>query len=116
MMETVAHAGIEVERCPDCGGLWLDMGEREQLKTAPGAEALDTGDTTIGQRMNMMGRIRCPVCGAHMIRMVDNQQPHIWYESCPACYGVFFDAGEFKDYVEENIFDFFKGWKAKERK
>ena len=43
-----------------------------------------------------------------MAKMVDNNQPHIWYEACDICSGVFFDAGEFSDYKEENILDFFK--------
>jgi Zn-finger nucleic acid-binding protein len=51
-----------------------------------------------------------------MTRLVDVKHPHLWYESCPVCYGVFFDAGEFTDYAEENLLDFFKDWLMKERK
>jgi len=51
-----------------------------------------------------------------MIRMVDNKQPHIWYESCTICNGVFFDAGEFKDYKEHTFADFIKSFQKKERK
>ena len=43
-----------------------------------------------------------------MISMVDLNQPHIKYEACTVCYGVFFDAGEFKDYKEKTILDLFK--------
>ena len=32
--------------------------------------------------------------------MTDHNQPHIKFESCTVCYGVFFDAGEFRDYKE----------------
>ena len=42
-------------------------------------------------------------------RMADRRQPHIWYESCKVCYGVFFDAGEFTDFKEETLLDWFKG-------
>jgi Zn-finger nucleic acid-binding protein len=35
--------------------------------------------------------------------MVDTAQPTLWFESCPLCYGVFFDAGEFSEFREENI-------------
>ena len=45
-----------------------------------------------------------------MIRMVDHRHPHLWYESCTVCYGVFFDAGEFRDYKEHSILETFKGW------
>jgi Zn-finger nucleic acid-binding protein len=38
-----------------------------------------------------------------MIRMVDRHQPHIWYESCPVCFGVYMDAGEFRDQKRPRI-------------
>jgi hypothetical protein len=38
-----------------------------------------------------------------MIQMTDHKQPHIKYESCTVCYGVFFDAGEFRDYKEVTL-------------
>jgi hypothetical protein len=25
------HEGVQIDQCPDCGGLWLDAGELEQL-------------------------------------------------------------------------------------
>ena len=51
-----------------------------------------------------------------MMRLVDSTQPHIWYEGCMVCNGVFFDAGEFKDFKEKTIADFFKDLFGKERK
>jgi transposase-like protein len=33
-----------------------------------------------------------------MIRIVDVDQPHIWFEHCTVCGGSFFDAGEFRDF------------------
>jgi Zn-finger nucleic acid-binding protein len=38
-----------------------------------------------------------------MLRMVDAQQPHIWYETCEECGGSFFDAGEFRDLKRHNF-------------
>ena len=49
-----------------------------------------------------------------MIRMVDLDQPHIWYESCKVCKGVYFDAGEFKDFSKRTFADFFRDLFAKE--
>jgi Zn-finger nucleic acid-binding protein len=48
--------------------------------------------------------------------MVDLKQPHIRYEKCPSCYGIWFDAGEFKDYKEENLSDIFKDIFSGERR
>jgi Zn-finger nucleic acid-binding protein len=38
-----------------------------------------------------------------MIRMVDRHQPHIWYESCPVCFGIYMDAGEFREQKQRPI-------------
>jgi len=50
-----------------------------------------------------------------MIRMVDHQQPHMLFESCPVCYGVFYDAGEFRDYKSHTVVDLFRDLFKKER-
>ena len=91
------------------------MLEQEHLKALEGSESIDIGDPKVGQDNDMISRIGCPACGAGMIRMVDNKQPHIRYEACTTCYGVYFDAGEFKDYKEETILGFFKDLFTKNR-
>ena len=115
-MEAVAYELFEVNRCKNCKGLWFDLREQEHLRALAGSESLDVGAPEDGAAYNEIGSIECPICHTSMIRMVDIQQPHIWYESCPTCYGVFFDAGEFRDYKERTILDFFKDLTAKERK
>lgn len=107
-MEKVEYNTIEVDRCTNCKGIWFDMLEAEQLKEMRGSEKIDIGDPEIGEKYNKIDKVNCPKCNTLMAKMVDNNQPHIWYESCDICYGMFFDAGEFSDYKEENILDFFK--------
>ncbi|MBT8100822.1 MAG: zf-TFIIB domain-containing protein [Gammaproteobacteria bacterium] len=114
-MQLITYAGIDVERCDGCKGLWFDMVEHEHLAAIEGSEAIDTGSAEIGARFNKIDDIECPHCNSPMLRMVDARQPHIWYEACPTCYGVFFDAGEFRDYKEKTILDFFRDFFAKER-
>jgi hypothetical protein len=91
------------------------MLEHEHLKAIAGSEEIDVGDSKTGESFDDLGRIDCPGCNTKMLRMVDARQPHIRYESCPTCYGVLFDAGEFRDYKEETVFDFFRALLAKER-
>jgi Zn-finger nucleic acid-binding protein len=114
-MDPVEYEGITVDRCTGCSGLWFDMLEHEQLKAIEGSESIDIGSTKVGKRYNEIDRIKCPVCKSQMIRMVDRLQPHIWYEACSICYGVFFDAGEFRDFKERTVLDFFRDLLAKER-
>ena len=115
-MEKVQYESIEVDRCTDCQGIWFDMLEHEHLKAIEGSEEIDIGDPEVGKQTNIVDQITCPVCESRMIRMVDGRQPHIWFESCTVCYGVFFDAGEFRDYKQENILDFFRDLFSRERK
>jgi Zn-finger nucleic acid-binding protein len=115
-METVTYESIEVERCTKCKGLWFDLREQERLRDLEGSEIIDVGSAEEGATYNELGSIECGICHTPMIRMVDADQPHIWYESCPTCYGVFFDAGEFRDYKEKTALGFIKDLMAKERK
>lgn len=115
-METVIFENIAVDRCTGCKGIWFDMLEHEDLKKLGGSESIDTGDPEMGSEYNKIDKIDCPVCKTRMIRMVDNKQPHIWYESCATCYGLFFDAGEFTDFKNYTLADILKGLQARERK
>lgn len=107
-MAKVAYESIEVNRCVQCDGLWFDMLEAEHMKALAGSEEIDIGDPAVGEALDERVRIDCPVCHTRMIKMVDARQSHIHYESCPVCYGVFFDAGEFADYKQTTVLEFFR--------
>jgi Zn-finger nucleic acid-binding protein len=106
-MEKVTFQNIEVDRCINCKGLWFDMLEREHLDELKGSESIDIGPAHKEARDEVV-RINCPVCHTPMIRMVDLNNPSIWYESCKVCYGVFYDAGEFREHKEHHVLGFFK--------
>ena len=114
-MEPVTVEGTEVDRCISCKGLWFNMLDDEKLLAS--AKAIDTGDSKAGARNNRIDRIACPVCpNTPMVRMVDNRHPHIWFESCPSCFGRFFDAGEFRDLAKHSLSGVIKDLFAGERK
>ena len=114
-MEKVTFEAITVDRCTSCRGLWFDAREHERLKNVGGAEDIDLGKPKAEDRGTKV-KINCPVCHTQLIRMVDHQQPHVWFESCTVCHGVFFDAGEFRDYKDHTVAEWFKGRKGKERR
>ena len=114
-MEKVVFAEIEVDRCTGCKGLFFDSMEPERLRKIAGAEAIDIGDAEVGKKWSEKDRIRCPRDTTPMLRVVDPKQSHIWFETCPACHGSFFDAGEFRDLKQETFGDLLKSWFTRER-
>lgn len=106
--EKVSFGEIEVERCLGCQGLWFDMLEKDDLVKIEGSEAIDIGDDQVGDEYDSLQDIKCPQCTVKMLPMVDKDQVHIKYESCPICYGTFFDAGEFRDLKEHTVLERFK--------
>jgi Zn-finger nucleic acid-binding protein len=114
-MEKVTYEEIEVDRCTFCKGIWFDMLEHEHLKAIEGSESIDIGLKSVGKAFNETRKIDCPVCQTSMIPMSDKNQPHICYEACTSCYGLFFDAGEFKDFKEKTVLDFFRDLLVKQK-
>ena len=115
-MEQIDYEGTEIDRCTICKGIWFDAGEIEALKNKKAAKAIDIGDDRVGKQANTMDNYQCPRCSGAMVRVVDPQQTHIWYETCSSCNGSYLDAGELKDLANTTISDFFKGIATPERK
>ena len=114
-MEKVSTAHGVVDRCTNCRGLWFDMLEEVELRSY--AKLLDDGDPEVGKRFNAIDKIDCPKCANNrMLRMVDPGQPHIWFESCPTCFGRFYDAGEFLDLNDNSLADVIKRFFGRARK
>jgi Zn-finger nucleic acid-binding protein len=101
-MESVQVEGEQIDRCTQCGGLWFDEFELADLTAKPGSEKVDTGPANKSNQYSQ-ARLNCPKCGTSMLRMVDAQQPRIWYETCEECGGSFLDAGEFRDLKKHNL-------------
>ena len=105
--EKIVFSNIVVDRCQNCKGLWFDMLEKDDLVQIEGSEIIDVGSDQVGDQYREMREIDCPVCEQPMIPMVDKDQFHIKYESCPLCFGTFFDAGEFRDLKELSVLERF---------
>lgn len=99
----VTFQRTEIDRCDKCAGLWFDMMEQKDLKRLNGSEAIDTG-TVRDAALDAKVMVMCPRDQARMVRMVDPAHPHIWVESCPICYGMFLDAGEFRELKNDPTF------------
>ncbi len=107
-MKTIEYKGVEIDRCTRCYGLWFDSFELEDIKQLSGSEVIDIGDMELGQEHDQKTKIFCPKCRTLMMPARDEQQAHIRYERCPDCQGVYLDAGEFRDFKQLTIPEFFK--------
>jgi Zn-finger nucleic acid-binding protein len=97
---------ITVHRCSECGGLWCKPEPLLEMKREWMSEAvLDSGDPKLGKALDQIEDIKCPEDGTLMAKTADERQTHIWYESCPTCDGMFFDAGEFTDLKYDTLMD-----------
>ena len=110
-MEAIDFKGIEVDRCSGCKGIWFDLKEAELLLREEGAEVIDDGDEFVGARFNEMRDINCPKCRVPMSMLSETNDAGVIYEICPRCYGAFYDAGEFSDYLEERIVEQFSRYR-----
>jgi len=109
-MKKIEYQGVEIERCIKCYGIWFDRFELQDLKVLSGSEVIDMGDPELGRSQNQKTEVTCPRCDILMIPESDKKQAHIHYERCPECKGVYFDAGEFRDYKELTVAEFFKSF------
>jgi Zn-finger nucleic acid-binding protein len=114
-MNEVPDLPAKAFRCSHCNGIWFEMLAQEQLVEY--AARIDIGSAEQGREYNRVDRIDCPVCEGRqdLIRMVDPQQPHIWFESCQNCFGRFYDAGEFTDLTEHSFLEWLRDLDAPAR-
>ena len=99
-----------VHRCTACKGMWFEIMAHEQLRED--AEKIDLvepeppGEHTSFDPTAPGATILCPACGHYpLIHMVDPHQPHIRFESCKFCYGRYYDAGEYRDFVDDSEYE-----------
>lgn len=111
-MEVVRYGAGDrvVNRCTSCHGMFFKPVDLQRLKNTYKAEILDAGSVKVGRELNKVENIDCPECGTRMEKVHDDDQSHIWYESCPTGCGVYFDAGELSDLSQDTFMDVIKGW------
>ena len=90
------YKGIEVDRCPQCQGMWLDYGELDQLED----KALDK-DELKGTMIYgaFQGDLLCPKCSKAMTRF-RYRANNLELDLCEQGHGTWLDAGEEKRVLE----------------
>ncbi|MBU2502311.1 zf-TFIIB domain-containing protein [bacterium] len=88
-MYAVEFKQVEVDLCPDCGGVWFDRGElslllgvERPLETEPAATDEDARP--------------CPLCDKTMDKLNIGPSLRVLVDRCPDC-GMWFDRREVED-------------------
>ncbi len=97
IMIVVEHEQIELDYCPDCGGVWFDAGELELLLETMQLEqsllSLDAILTSPEAKSDEKKR-RCPMCHKKMQKATVGHNPEVLIDACSRGDGLWFDAGE----------------------
>ncbi len=93
--EAQSVAGVEIDRCPTCHGIWLDALELESLMRRDIKPLLEA-DGQFEAAPNQEGpRLHCPRCkGTYLIKLNSRLRPGVIVDSCTTCFGMWLDAGE----------------------
>ncbi|MFN0252443.1 MAG: zf-TFIIB domain-containing protein [Kofleriaceae bacterium] len=82
--------GIEIDRCPACGGIVLDKGEVEIIDSLGMANVIEGGVTMAHKHRETTAR--CYECERDMMPLTGAGD--IEYDWCDGCERLFFDRGE----------------------
>ena len=95
--------GIEVDRCPECNGRWLDHDELDRLEaTVPSTEEQRLATIEYARRGS---ELACPRCEKPM-RAFNYRAYDLELDACEDQHGFWLDAGEdarVRDIVKERV-------------
>ena len=97
------HQGIEVDRCPQCKGGWLDEGELSQLEAT--VESTEQQRTAMIEYAIRPSTLSCPKCGAEMSAF-NYRAYNLELDACVERHGFWLDEGEairVRQIVEERV-------------
>ncbi|RKY24304.1 MAG: hypothetical protein DRP62_04035 [Planctomycetota bacterium] len=104
-MITLELAGVEIDYCTACGGIWLDAGElelllgnREQAKNLLDSFKIDSHPAESARK--------CPICDKKMQKIiVGTSKPALLIDKCRKGDGLWFDKGELQDIISRANLD-----------
>lgn len=86
-------AGVVVDRCTECTGVFFDAGELEsvlKLISVFNKVKLDEPELPVS-KVERERRVMCPVDGAAMAAV---ESGPVTFDQCPTCAGIWLDGGE----------------------
>jgi len=108
--EPVSVCGVVLERCDSCHGLFFETGELARVLTD--ADPASSGDGGAADATPAT----CPRCQIPMDRIAACGQGRFSYDFCPACNGLWLDAGELSQLEHANLSSQIEGGKDTDTK
>ena len=104
-MITLELEDVEIDYCTDCGGIWLDSGELEQLLNEPDKAQRLLDSFRIDPESSERAR-KCPICDKKMQKIiVGSSKPVLLIDKCRRGDGLWFDKGELQDIFDRAKLD-----------
>jgi Zn-finger nucleic acid-binding protein len=101
-LHTERYKDIEVDRCSECNGRWLENDELGALEATVGDEDQRRGTIEYAQHESTL---LCPVCGKQMVAF-NYRAYNLDLDTCEEQHGFWLDAGEegrVRDIMEERV-------------
>ncbi len=102
----IAREDSTLQRCPDCGGLWVDVADLNRILLHSGLRAL----SALGGYVNadeIAGQ--CPACTVDLVAVEGGVKRSLHYDTCESCGGIWLEGPDIED-VPESI-----DWRTAER-
>ncbi|MBN2613826.1 MAG: zf-TFIIB domain-containing protein [Bacteroidales bacterium] len=93
---------LELDRCPDCGGIWFDKGELQKLDKIIEPAFFEFRRTP--GKAQQMEALYCPSC-THHPKLEKAEHPRdkkVIIDYCSTCKGIWLDKGELEAIQKEN--------------
>ncbi len=106
MLQAVKLAGVELDKCHKCDGIWFDRGELEQLRDAKLPDAEEQLERQYGdpayEEGEVDGYMRCPRCDDGRLQQITyTYMARVRIDRCAECLGVWLDDAELEAIIGE---------------
>ncbi len=116
-MSEITRDDGTLQRCADCGGLWLDVTDLNKVLLHANLSALSAlGGFVNADEITGM----CPACNVDMVVVEGGEKRSVSYDTCESCGGIWIDGDDDEpaaeldwNAAEKQIVQFFKAFAKK---
>jgi Zn-finger nucleic acid-binding protein len=93
-LAAITHEDSAVNRCAECGGLWVDGTDLNKILLHNNLPAI----TAIGGQVNVDELTgMCPACNVDMVVVEGGEKLALHYDTCEACGGIWVEGMDVED-------------------